>query len=697
MPAGQGVLVRRAAAAHSSGGEPRRKACGGDTGAADRVRSAWRRATAKRWSALPLPERRKRLEAFAPRNSAGTSASGCRPRRRSSPTAKKLAQAGRRDARRHHRQAARHALQSGDRHGMQKIKNYRIADCVVGGFRYNEGKPVVGSLLLGLYNDDGLLDHVGFTSTIAREDKPALTAKLEKLIAPPGFTGNTPGGPSRWSTERSARVAAAEAEARRRGLLRPFHRRPLPPRHAAAALAARQIAEAMHDGQVEAEEGGPDEAAEVASLRRRAVLAQHVAGEIERAGDQDARRRIEIELAHRVERVVHCRGSSAGIPTRARGVGQRSAGKLLSCRGIGTAMRRRASPAKLRRKPASPWSPACRRSAPAAATRAPRDRRAPLRWRGRRRDCGRRRARARCPAAPAPTSCRCDRRCMRAGQSALAMPASKADGGSVKCRSARKRRDGEAGILELMAAVELRRRQIEQAVVVLIDQAAALLGARSSPRRRCDRRAQPRAPAARSRRARRVGLRRDDRRHAALEDAGLLGGDLLHRVAEKFGVIDRDRRDRRWRAACSITLVASSRPPSPTSSSSTSAGWRENSRKPAAVVISNTVIGAPPLARSHSSSAAASSSSATSRRRLRAEPEALVEAHQMRRGVDVHALAGRFQDRAHEGDGRALAVGAGDMDHRRQFALGMAERGEQCATCDRATGRCAWDAARAAA
>jgi ATP-dependent DNA ligase len=92
---------------------------------------------------------------------------------------------------------------SGDRTGMQKIKNYRSADCVVGGFRYNEGKPVVGSLLLGLYDDEGLLHHVGFTSTIKREEKPALTKKLEPLIAPPGFTGNAPGGPSRWSTKRS--------------------------------------------------------------------------------------------------------------------------------------------------------------------------------------------------------------------------------------------------------------------------------------------------------------------------------------------------------------------------------------------------------------------------------------------------------------------------------------------------------------
>jgi ATP-dependent DNA ligase len=93
---------------------------------------------------------------------------------------------------------------SGDRHGMQKIKNHRSADCVVGGFRYNEGKPVVGSLLLGLYDGDGKLNHVGFTSNIPREDKPPLTKKLEKLIGAPGFTGAAPGGPSRWSTARSA-------------------------------------------------------------------------------------------------------------------------------------------------------------------------------------------------------------------------------------------------------------------------------------------------------------------------------------------------------------------------------------------------------------------------------------------------------------------------------------------------------------
>jgi ATP-dependent DNA ligase len=86
---------------------------------------------------------------------------------------------------------------------MVKVKRLRTADCVVGGFRYLSAGHQVGSLLLGLYNDRGKLDHVGFTSTIARHGKAALTKKLEALREPPGFTGRAPGGPSRWSTERS--------------------------------------------------------------------------------------------------------------------------------------------------------------------------------------------------------------------------------------------------------------------------------------------------------------------------------------------------------------------------------------------------------------------------------------------------------------------------------------------------------------
>jgi ATP-dependent DNA ligase len=87
---------------------------------------------------------------------------------------------------------------------MLKVKRLRSADCVVGGFRYASAAKHVGSLLLGLYDDDGLLHHVGFTSAIPRDERAALTARLEALVEPPGFTGDAPGGPSRWATERSA-------------------------------------------------------------------------------------------------------------------------------------------------------------------------------------------------------------------------------------------------------------------------------------------------------------------------------------------------------------------------------------------------------------------------------------------------------------------------------------------------------------
>ena len=160
--------------------------------------------TGKSLVKLPLEERRAALERFAKKYLRGHKSFRLSPATTRLSDAKKWLKnvgstldgivAKRRDL----------PYQSGNRHGMQKIKNYRSADCVVGGFRYNEGKPVVGSLLLGLYDDDGLLNHVGFTTTLKAEEKAALTKKLEKLIAPPGFTGDKPGGPSRWSTKRSA-------------------------------------------------------------------------------------------------------------------------------------------------------------------------------------------------------------------------------------------------------------------------------------------------------------------------------------------------------------------------------------------------------------------------------------------------------------------------------------------------------------
>jgi ATP-dependent DNA ligase len=92
---------------------------------------------------------------------------------------------------------------SGDRTGMVKIKRLRTAECVVGGFRYASRGKYVGSLLLGLYDEDGLLHHVGFTSSLSASERKAITPDLEKLRKPPGFTGRAPGGPSRWSTERT--------------------------------------------------------------------------------------------------------------------------------------------------------------------------------------------------------------------------------------------------------------------------------------------------------------------------------------------------------------------------------------------------------------------------------------------------------------------------------------------------------------
>lgn len=159
------------------------------------------------FAARPLDERRPALEAFAKAHFASNPAFRLSPASARYATAQKwLAGSGngcdgviakRRDL----------PYQAGKRDGMQKIKKFRSADCVIGGFRYATnsiaGRKVVGSLLLGLYDESGLLHHVGFTSAIKREEKPALTARLEALIAAPGFTGNAPGGPSRWSTARS--------------------------------------------------------------------------------------------------------------------------------------------------------------------------------------------------------------------------------------------------------------------------------------------------------------------------------------------------------------------------------------------------------------------------------------------------------------------------------------------------------------
>jgi len=92
---------------------------------------------------------------------------------------------------------------SGERTGMVKIKSIRTADCVVGGFRYTK-QGAIGSLLLGLTDKAGLLDHVGFTSSFNAKQRKELTKIVEPLMGSGGFSGSAPGGPSRWASDRSS-------------------------------------------------------------------------------------------------------------------------------------------------------------------------------------------------------------------------------------------------------------------------------------------------------------------------------------------------------------------------------------------------------------------------------------------------------------------------------------------------------------
>ena len=154
---------------------------------------------------VPLAERRSALEAFAARHLRGHAALHLSPRTDDLETARRWTHeleggldgviAKRLDA----------SYEPGERSGaMRKIKSLRSADCVVGGFRYRSDDPgTVGSLLLGLYDADGLLHHVGFTSSLDAAARREVTPRLERRIEPPGFTGGAPGGPSRWTRGRS--------------------------------------------------------------------------------------------------------------------------------------------------------------------------------------------------------------------------------------------------------------------------------------------------------------------------------------------------------------------------------------------------------------------------------------------------------------------------------------------------------------
>jgi ATP-dependent DNA ligase len=153
---------------------------------------------------MPLKERQRRLEGFfakVPNTSVVKLSPATRDRSRAEHWMRNLAGSG-------FDGVIAKRLESpytpGERTGMVKVKNMRTADCVVGGFRYAAKGGGIGSMLLGLYDGYGKLNHVGFTSSFHPQMKQDLKKILQPLKGGTGFTGKAPGGPSRWATERSS-------------------------------------------------------------------------------------------------------------------------------------------------------------------------------------------------------------------------------------------------------------------------------------------------------------------------------------------------------------------------------------------------------------------------------------------------------------------------------------------------------------
>ena len=112
----------------------------------------------------PLSARRKALEEFAEKFLKGKKQVTLSPASRDHNDAEKWRQAFQNKLDGIVAKRLDLSYQSGNRKGMVKVKWMRTADCVVGGFRYGAGEKTVGSLLLGLHDASGALNHVGFCS-----------------------------------------------------------------------------------------------------------------------------------------------------------------------------------------------------------------------------------------------------------------------------------------------------------------------------------------------------------------------------------------------------------------------------------------------------------------------------------------------------------------------------------------------------
>ena len=152
----------------------------------------------------PLAARRPKLEAFASKNFRGdgvmTVAGDDQARR-----GEGLAEKGWRDARRHHREATRCALRG--RHARRDDEDQELSQCGLRGrwlsLRHQQqassGRCCLGSMTT---RDCCIMSASRHRSRAPRSRRSPPSLKSSK--AAPGFTGNAPGGPSRWSTERSA-------------------------------------------------------------------------------------------------------------------------------------------------------------------------------------------------------------------------------------------------------------------------------------------------------------------------------------------------------------------------------------------------------------------------------------------------------------------------------------------------------------
>jgi ATP-dependent DNA ligase len=95
-----------------------------------------------------------------------------------------------------------------------KVKHHRTADCVVIGFRWSADRGSLGSLLLGLYDEEGTTHYVGHTSSFDVATRKELLSRLQplKVERSAELMGRMPGGPSRWSRGKETEWQALRPE-----------------------------------------------------------------------------------------------------------------------------------------------------------------------------------------------------------------------------------------------------------------------------------------------------------------------------------------------------------------------------------------------------------------------------------------------------------------------------------------------------